>query len=107
MAQLTSAVEQTSGNARQASQLARSASEVAGKGGAVVSEVVRIMASINDYADRIGDITSVIDGIAFQTNILALNAAAMQVQARAWAQLVGAFKLDVTKIENCAAANVV
>jgi methyl-accepting chemotaxis protein len=81
MEELTSAVRQNSGNARQANQLAVSASEVAGKGGQVVSEVVRTMASINDYAHKIVDITSVIDGIAFQTNILALNAAVEAARA--------------------------
>jgi methyl-accepting chemotaxis protein len=81
MEELTSAVRQNSGNARQANQLALSASEVAGKGGQVVSEVVRTMASINEYAHKIVDITSVIDGIAFQTNILALNAAVEAARA--------------------------
>ncbi|MYN41005.1 HAMP domain-containing protein [Duganella sp. FT109W] len=81
MEELTSAVRQNSSNARQANQLALSASEVAGKGGAVVSEVVRTMASINDYAHKISDITSVIDSIAFQTNILALNAAVEAARA--------------------------
>ncbi|MRW89637.1 HAMP domain-containing protein [Duganella sp. FT80W] len=81
MDELTMAVRQNSGNAQQANQLAISASEVAGKGGAVVDEVVRTMASINDYAHRIVDITSVIDGIAFQTNILALNAAVEAARA--------------------------
>ena len=81
MVQLTSAVHENSGNARQAKALALSASEVAGKGGAVVSEVVRTMAGINDYAHKIVDITGVIDSIAFQTNILALNAAVEAARA--------------------------
>jgi len=81
MVQLTSAVRENSGNARQANALALSASEVAGKGGAVVSEVVRTMAGINDYAHKIVDITGVIDSIAFQTNILALNAAVEAARA--------------------------
>jgi methyl-accepting chemotaxis protein len=81
MVELTSAVKQNSSNARQANQLALSASAVAGKGGTVVSEVVRTMASINEYAHKISDITSVIDGIAFQTNILALNAAVEAARA--------------------------
>jgi len=81
MVELTEAVKQNSGNARQANRLAESASDVAGKGGVVVSEVVRTMASINEYAHKIVDITSVIDGIAFQTNILALNAAVEAARA--------------------------
>ncbi|MEV4777753.1 methyl-accepting chemotaxis protein [Burkholderia sp. LMU1-1-1.1] len=81
MVQLTAAVRENSGNARQANALALSASEVAGKGGKVVSEVVRTMAGINDYAHKIVDITGVIDSIAFQTNILALNAAVEAARA--------------------------
>ena len=81
MEELTAAVKQNSGNARQANRLAMSASDVAGKGGAVVAEVVQTMASINEYAHKIVDITSVIDGIAFQTNILALNAAVEAARA--------------------------
>ncbi|TFW13459.1 methyl-accepting chemotaxis protein [Duganella callida] len=81
MEELTAAVRQNSGNARRANQLALSASAVAGRGGQVVSEVVRTMATINQYAQRIVDITSVIDGIAFQTNILALNAAVEAARA--------------------------
>jgi methyl-accepting chemotaxis protein len=81
MVELTSAVKQNSGNARQANALAVSASQVAGKGGQVVSEVVRTMDGINDDARKIVDITSVIDSIAFQTNILALNAAVEAARA--------------------------
>src|SRR6185369_11725121 len=62
-------------------QLAASASEVARKGGTVVSQVVETMTSINESANKIGDITGVIDGIAFQTNILALNAAVEAARA--------------------------
>jgi methyl-accepting chemotaxis protein len=81
MEELTSTVKQSADNARQASQLAMSASDVAGKGGAVVSEVVQTMGSINESSKRIVDIISVIDGIAFQTNILALNAAVEAARA--------------------------
>jgi methyl-accepting chemotaxis protein len=81
MEELTSTVKQNADNARQANQLAISASEVAVKGGAVVSQVVDTMGSINDSAKKIVDIISVIDGIAFQTNILALNAAVEAARA--------------------------
>jgi methyl-accepting chemotaxis protein len=75
MEELTATVKQNADNARQANQLAVSASEVAKKGGEVVGEVVHTMGSIHESAKKIVDIISVIDGIAFQTNILALNAA--------------------------------
>lgn len=81
MEELTGTVKQNAEQAHQANLLARSASDVAGKGGAVVSQVVDTMDSINESAKKIVDIISVIDGIAFQTNILALNAAVEAARA--------------------------
>jgi len=81
MEELTSTVKRNAENAKQANQLAASASEVAVRGGAVVSEVVGTMSSINESSKKIVDIISVIDGIAFQTNILALNAAVEAARA--------------------------
>jgi methyl-accepting chemotaxis protein len=79
--ELTSAVRQNAENARQANQLASSASDIAVKGGKVVGNVVHTMASISDSSRKIVDIISVIDSIAFQTNILALNAAVEAARA--------------------------
>ena len=73
MEELTSTVKQNAENAKHANQLAASASDIAVKGGQAVSEVVQTMASISTSSKKIGDIISVIEGIAFQTNILALN----------------------------------
>ena len=81
MEQLSSTVKQNADNARQANQLALSASTVAIKGGEVVSQVVETMKGINDSSKKIADIISVIDSIAFQTNILALNAAVEAARA--------------------------
>ncbi|KHN53570.1 methyl-accepting chemotaxis protein [Pectobacterium fontis] len=81
MEQLTATVKQNAENARQASQLALSASETAQKGGKVVDNVVKTMHNIAGSSQKIADITSVIDGIAFQTNILALNAAVEAARA--------------------------
>ncbi|MEW5771102.1 MAG: methyl-accepting chemotaxis protein, partial [Pseudomonadota bacterium] len=75
MDQLTSTVKQNADNARQANQLALGASGVASRGGEVVGQVVDTMGAIAESSKKIADIISVIDGIAFQTNILALNAA--------------------------------
>lgn len=68
-------------NARQANLLARDASQVAREGGTVVGNVVTTMEAINAQAKKIGEITGVIDSIAFQTNILALNAAVEAARA--------------------------
>jgi methyl-accepting chemotaxis protein len=61
--------------------LAATASDVARKGGEVVSQVVGTMSEINSSASKIADIIGVIDGIAFQTNILALNASVEAARA--------------------------
>ncbi|WP_239954710.1 methyl-accepting chemotaxis protein [Pantoea sp. Z09] len=81
MEQLTATVKQNAENARQASQLALNASETAQQGGKVVDGVVKTMSDIAGSSKKIADITSVIDGIAFQTNILALNAAVEAARA--------------------------
>ncbi len=81
MEQLGTTVRHNTDSAKQANQLAQSASEVAARGGEVVGQVVTTMQGINDSSRKIGDIISVIDGIAFQTNILALNAAVEAARA--------------------------
>jgi len=81
MEQLTATVKQNADNARQASQLARDASTTAAKGGELAGDVVTTMHDIANSSQKIGAITSVIDGIAFQTNILALNAAVEAARA--------------------------
>ncbi|RPH43007.1 MAG: chemotaxis protein [Burkholderiales bacterium] len=81
MEELGTTVRNNADNAKQANQLAQSASAVAIKGGDVVGKVVTTMQDINASSRKIGDIISVIDGIAFQTNILALNAAVEAARA--------------------------
>ncbi|MBH2938799.1 Tar ligand binding domain-containing protein [Serratia marcescens] len=81
MEQLTATVKQNADNARQAAQLARDASATAAKGGELAGDVVTTMHDIANSSQKIGAITSVIDGIAFQTNILALNAAVEAARA--------------------------
>jgi methyl-accepting chemotaxis protein len=81
MEQITTTVRQSADSARAATELATSASAVATRGGAVVAEVVSTMSSISASSRKIVDITSVIDSIAFQTNILALNAAVEAARA--------------------------
>ncbi|OWW21379.1 methyl-accepting chemotaxis protein [Noviherbaspirillum denitrificans] len=81
MEELTATVQQNTENARQANQLVQSTSAIATKGGEVVRNVVDTMASIKDSSRKIVDIISVIDGIAFQTNILSLNAAVEAARA--------------------------
>ena len=81
MEQLSATVKQNADSARQANQLAMDASQVAVQGGQVVGQVVTTMKSINTSSRKIADIIQVIEGIAFQTNILALNAAGEAARA--------------------------
>jgi methyl-accepting chemotaxis protein len=81
MDELGATVRTNADNAAQANQLAGGASDVAIRGGNVVGQVVATMRGINESSRKIADITSVIDGIAFQTNILALNAAVEAARA--------------------------
>ena len=79
--ELTSTVRQNSDNAQQAHALVAGASRTAEQGGDVMQKVVSTMNDINASSRQIVEITSVIDGIAFQTNILALNAAVEAARA--------------------------
>jgi methyl-accepting chemotaxis protein len=81
MEELSSTVRQNADNATQANQLAKAASGVAAQGGEVVAQVVDTMKGINESSRKIADIITVIDAIAFQTNILALNAAVEAARA--------------------------
>ncbi|MBT0571703.1 HAMP domain-containing protein [Curvibacter sp. CHRR-16] len=79
--QLNQAIRANADSAQHAKQLASEATTVANKGGQVVEHVVKTMRAIHQSSNKIGDIISVIDGIAFQTNILALNAAVEAARA--------------------------
>ena len=78
---LTHTVHQSADAARQANQLANQAASTAERGGTVMEQVVQTMQTIQTSSQKISDITSVIDSIAFQTNILALNAAVEAARA--------------------------
>jgi len=81
MEELTTTVRHNADNAQQASTLAATASSVAQRGGQVVGRVVETMRGISDSSAKVGEIITVIEGIAFQTNILALNAAVEAARA--------------------------
>jgi methyl-accepting chemotaxis protein len=79
--QLTGTVKQNAQNAASAQTLSQDAADQATRGHQAVGQVVGTMNAINESSRKIGEITSVINGIAFQTNILALNAAVEAARA--------------------------
>ncbi|MBN3079274.1 MCP four helix bundle domain-containing protein [Pectobacterium polaris] len=81
MEEISQTVRQNTETVRNATQLAQATSDTAAKGGEAVNNIVVTMKEITDSSHKIGDIISVIDGIAFQTNILALNAAVEAARA--------------------------
>jgi methyl-accepting chemotaxis protein len=72
---MASTVSANAQSAKQANQLARSSSEVAQRGGELMGTVEQTMRQITESSGQIAEIITVIDSIAFQTNILALNRA--------------------------------
>ncbi len=81
MADLSSAVNLNTAAARQAAELSQQTRTAAMQGGQLVSQVVDTMNQISQSSHQISEITTVIDSIAFQTNILALNAAVEAARA--------------------------
>ncbi len=81
MEQITGTVRQSADAARQATALAGQADAAAARSREAVDSVGQTMRDIQGDSERIGEITQVIDSIAFQTNILALNAAVEAARA--------------------------
>ncbi|WEN14581.1 methyl-accepting chemotaxis protein [Rhodanobacter sp. AS-Z3] len=81
MEEMTSTVKQNAENASFASQLASGAREQAERGGKVAAQAVAAMGEINASSRKIADIVGLIDEIAFQTNLLSLNAAVEAARA--------------------------
>ncbi|WP_447044832.1 methyl-accepting chemotaxis protein [Vreelandella sp. H-I2] len=81
MDQMTATVQQNTENARQANQLAMQNATTSRETGEHMQALVERMERIAASAGKMTDIISVIDGIAFQTNILALNASVEAARA--------------------------
>jgi methyl-accepting chemotaxis protein len=81
MEQLNATVNQNTDNVHQARKITREAVQAAQHGGKVTEAVMGTMTSITKGSEQISDIISLINSIAFQTNILALNAAVEAARA--------------------------
>ena len=81
MTELLSTVESSTASARRVAELAGTATGSAHEGGVAMGEVVQTMDKLSAASSKIAEIISVIDSIAFQTNMLALNAAVEAARA--------------------------
>ncbi|WP_274608460.1 methyl-accepting chemotaxis protein [Citrobacter sp. FP75] len=81
MEELTSTVALNAENANHARLLADEASQHATAGSEISQQVIDTMKNVRSSSHRISEITTVINSIAFQTNILALNAAVEAARA--------------------------
>jgi len=77
----TSMIQQTTENTNQASILSRKTKDSAATGNSQMKEMMSSMREIKKSSDEISKIIKVIDDIAFQTNILSLNAAVEAARA--------------------------
>jgi methyl-accepting chemotaxis protein len=81
--QLSRSAKHNAEQTRKASELTAQATHSAARGGQVVAQAIAAIEQANASSTRMADIVSVIDAIAFQTNILALNAAVEAARAGA------------------------
>lgn len=79
--EMTSMVAQNTSNTKQATGLAHKAKEAANSGSTDMLELMESMNELKSSSDEIAKIIKVIDEIAFQTNILSLNAAVEAARA--------------------------
>ncbi|WP_373785011.1 methyl-accepting chemotaxis protein [Delftia acidovorans] len=81
MQALASAIERSSAQAGEAAARARHGVDMAGQSSRMVVQLDQGMRGVAQTSDQVGQISSLIDGIAFQTNLLALNAAVEAARA--------------------------
>lgn len=81
MEELSATVKNNSDTVQKVKEMTLNASELAKDSGITVNNLVQTMNEISEASNKIVSIISVIDNIAFQTNILALNAAVEAARA--------------------------
>lgn len=81
MEEMATTVKQNADNAQEADQRAKESAEKVKQGGEQVSRLAQSMEAINASSTEVSSIVDVIENIAFQTNILALNASVEAARA--------------------------
>ncbi|MFK5970871.1 MAG: methyl-accepting chemotaxis protein [Candidatus Marithrix sp.] len=73
--QITATIQQNANHITKANELSEKAKQKAKDGGEIINATIQAMTEISKSSRKISDIIGVIDEIAFQTNLLSLNAA--------------------------------
>lgn len=81
MVELSATVEANASNAARATTLSEGTSGAAVNGGTVAAEAITAIRLVSENARQINEITGYVDDIAFQTNLLSLNAAVEAARA--------------------------
>lgn len=81
MSEINSAIKHNAENVISVDHLEHQLDESSKTAGKVMHETIEAMDAIQGSSHKIGEIVSLIDGIAFQTNLLALNAAVEAARA--------------------------
>lgn len=81
MEQISTAIHHTAETLTATRQIVHDNAEAAQRSGEVIRDVQQTMEDIRKASGKIGEITNVIDSLAFQTNLLALNAAVEAARA--------------------------
>jgi methyl-accepting chemotaxis protein len=96
--EIASSARSNAKHARQASKVARDSREVATKGHGVVAAAVHAMSDINESSEKISRIVSVVDEVAFQTNMLSVNAAIEAARAGENGQSFGVVAAEIRNL---------